>query len=102
MIALDTKNKSDKEKQKIEAKLHSQFEHPPHEKLLRFIKTTGIQGEDFHAILEKHNKLCEETCERYRKKNPWPVVGMKLGKEFNAVVAIRVFARGGRALTEKK
>ena len=87
LLTLNVEEMSTKEKQKIAAKLHSQFGHPSHDKLREFVKTAGVKDGEFFNILEKHTLTCE-ICERYRKKNPRPIVGMSLSKEFNGAVAM--------------
>ena len=87
LIAINMENKNEKEKKKMAIKLHQQFGHPPYERLAEMIKLAGITDEKFHEILESHSETCE-TCQRYGKTNPRPVVGMSLSKEFNSTVAM--------------
>ena len=87
LIAINMENKNEKEKKKMAIKLHQQFGHPPYERLAEMIRLAGITDENFHKMLKSHSETCE-TCQRYGKTNPRPVVGMTLSKEFNSTVAM--------------
>ena len=88
LLTLKLEGKTRKEKQKLASKLHGNFGHPTHEKMYELIVTRGnICDDEFIEILEELSNNCE-SCERYRKKNPRPVVGMALASEFNETIAM--------------
>ena len=86
-MAINIEGKTEKDKIKMAAKLHLQFGHPSHKRLLQLVTSAGIKDESFIRIMENHAGKCE-TCIRYKKKNPRPVVGMSLSKEFNSTIAM--------------
>ena len=87
LIAMNMESKDDAEKKKIAVKLHQQFGHPTYDRLSEMIKLAGITDEKFHEILKSYTEACK-PCQKYRRANPRPVVGMSLSKEFNSTVAL--------------
>ena len=72
---------------KFAKKLHSQFSHPPLEKLIKLVSNAGMNDEDLKdAILEVSEKC--EICKVYHKPEFKPVVSVSLAEEFSEVVAM--------------
>ena len=86
-INFDMSRKSTEEKRKAAVKLHRQFGHPTHEKLSHLLKLSGSEDNEFLDVLQKMADLCE-TCMKYKKKNPRPMVGLSLSREFNATITM--------------
>ena len=85
-MALDMKGKSVRDKNKAAKKLHQQFGHPTHDKLLQLVKTAGVEDGEFQDQLKKVARNCT-TCIKFKRKNPHPIAGMSLSKDFNNTVA---------------
>ena len=68
-------------------KLHQQFSHPRSQRLIDFIKSGGIDNEDLFEAIEKITTECD-TCRRYSKSRPRPVVSFPMANEFNETVGI--------------
>ena len=86
-MTLDMKGESVRDKNKIAKKLHQQFGHPTHDKLLQLVKTAGVEDGEFHDQLKIVAENCI-TCIKFKRKNLRPVVGMSLSKDFNSTVAM--------------
>ena len=84
---IDKKTKA--EKLKIATKLHRQFSHPSAKKLCDLVKSTGLRDTEFFEILNDLPLSCE-TCIRYKKNMPRPIVGFSLGTHFNQTVAMDI------------
>ena len=67
-------------------KLHQQFSHPSSRRLINLVKTSGVEDEELFKSIEKVTERCD-TCKRYKKTRPRPVVTFPLAKEFNETVA---------------
>ena len=83
-ILLFTTNLSVKETAK---KLHQQFGHPSSKRLVSLVKTAGIDDKELFQAINTLNENCD-TCKRFKKTPPRPVVTFPLAKEFNEVVAL--------------
>ena len=68
-------------------KLHRQFGHPNSTKLVKLIKSAGIRDTDLERELEKLSKSCE-TCLKFKRPVPRPIVALPLASKFNQVVAM--------------
>ena len=68
-------------------KLHTQFGHAPTDRLIDLIRNSGIEDKKFLKLVEDTEKNCE-TCKRYKKQKPRPVVALSLAKGFNEVVSV--------------
>ena len=77
------------EKLKIATKLHKQFSHPSAKKLRDLVESAGLKDAEFIDILMKLPLTCQ-TCIRYKKPAPRPVVGFPLGTHFNQTVAMDI------------
>ena len=85
-ITLVTKTIDINNKIKIPQKLHSQFSHPPPEKLIKVVCNAGI-NEDLNDAISKVSERCE-ICTVYCKPGFNPVVSVSLAEEFDEVVAM--------------
>ena len=52
-MMLDIKGKSVRDKNKTATKLHQQFGHRTHDKLLQLVKTVGVEDGEFQDQLKK-------------------------------------------------
>ena len=68
-------------------KLHHQFAHPSSKRLIDYIKTAGIDDEPLFKAIENISVQCD-TCKRYKRVSPKPVVMFPLATEFNETVAL--------------
>ena len=78
---------SEKQKEKMAAKLHTQFGHAKCDRIIQLVKDAGVEDKDFEAKLKAAGEKCE-VCQRYKKPKPRPVVGFDLAKDFNEVVSV--------------
>ena len=87
---VDMSHASDCDLKKILRKLHLQFAHASFEKLFQLIKDSS-RGKSVDnrvkTFLERISQECE-TCTRFTKTKPKPIVGFPLAKSFNEVVAM--------------
>ena len=58
-----------------------------YDKLSKFLTNAGVKDGQFFDILLEFSAKCD-VCLKYKKKNPRPVVGLSLAKEFNDVIAM--------------
>ena len=68
----------------IARKLHRQFAHAPSHRVVRLLKNSGDPWEndkDLHTEVETYTYNCD-TCARYRRPPPRPVVGLPLASKF--------------------
>ena len=70
-------------------KLHKQFAHPAPNRLKQLIKNSGTNEKKVDDMIDKITSNCD-TCKRYKKAPPRPVVGMPLASEFNETVAMDI------------
>ena len=87
LICKDIKNIPANEKPKVALKLHRQFAHPPAERLIQLILDSGIADADLSNHVHEISKNCQ-TCEKYKKAKPRPVVGFPIAKVFNETLAM--------------
>ena len=81
--------------QKTALKLHRQFGHPTSVKLIRLIKDSGIKNSELERAVERVTKECN-TCLRFQKPKPRPVVCMPMASKFNEVIAMDLKAWGNK------
>ena len=78
-------------------KLHLQFAHATSDKLSKLLKSAGLPWCNDKALMDEIKNVerdCE-TCSRYKKAPPRPVVGLPMAKAFNECVAMDLkFFRG--------
>ena len=86
ILSVESVDKSDKKA--IATKLHSQFVHPPVEKLIKLISLGGL-GDDIALIkaLKQVSSECK-ICKEFRKTPARPIVAMPMARSFNEVVAM--------------
>ena len=70
-------------------KLHKQFAHPAPNRLKKLIKNSGTDKQIVDEMIDKITNECD-TCKRFKKAPPRPVVGMPLASEFNETVAMDI------------
>ena len=75
------------DEQKTALKLHRQFGHPTPAKLIRLIKDSGIKNSELERAVEKVSKECD-TCRRFQKAKPRPVVCLPMASKFNEAIAM--------------
>ena len=68
-------------------KFHNQFGSPSYDKLCKFLTNAGVKDGQFFDILQDFSAKCN-VCLKYKRKNPRPVIGLSLAKEFNDVIAV--------------
>ena len=87
-IVLHVSSKYCNDKLKMASKLHSQFAHPPAEKLVKLVSAAGY-GNDMSLVnaIKEISQSCD-VCKVYKKAPPRPAVGMSLANDFNEVVAM--------------
>ena len=87
-VTLLNVNKSDKKKNA--RKLHSQFAHPPANKLIKLLVSAGEPWANDAELKKEILKVSEEcqTCQVYKKPPPRPVVGLPLASTFLECVAM--------------
>ena len=76
-----------KDQNQIAQKLHKQFAHPTPERLKSLITTAGKKDKELFKQIDIVSKNCE-TCARYKRPEPHPVVCMPTSTEFNDTVAM--------------
>ena len=75
-------------------KLHKQFAHPHPERLISLLDKSNYKNKELNDLIREVSKNCE-TCLRYKRAPPRPVVGMPLSNRFNQTVAMDLkFIRG--------
>ena len=80
-MALKTRN----EKRKISEKLHQQFGHSSTSKILKLVKTSGIEDNELFELIDELGEDCL-ICLKYKKAPLKPVLGVPLSKHFNDVI----------------
>lgn len=79
--------KNDTERLKDIVKLHKQFSHPPPERLKKLLRDAGVEDKKLHTLIDHISQKCE-TCFKYKKLSPRPVVGLRMSNDFNDYVAM--------------
>jgi len=72
---------------KIAAKLHKQFAHPSSEKLKKFLIGAGRNDSLLLKAVDDITNKCE-TCIKYKRQPPRPVVAMSMANVFNETIAM--------------
>ena len=84
---MSMEDKSFEEKFKIVTKLHHQFAHPSAKNLKALLKNAEHLDDEISQIVDNISAECE-TCKRYKKTPPTPVVSLPLAARFNEVIAM--------------
>ena len=71
----------------VAKKLHQQFAHPASHRLTKLVKDAGEDNKELFTAIEEVEKGCD-TCKRYRKTSPRPVVTFPLATIFNETVGM--------------
>ena len=82
MITIDDKNVN-----KTAVKLHRQFGHPTADKLVDLIEKSGCRDDNVRKAIEKVSSECE-TCLKFSKAAPRPVVSLPMASKFNETVSM--------------
>ena len=83
-----------KERLKKLVKLHKQFGHASEESLTKLIRNSGVKNVTIFKALKEVVDNCE-TCMKYKKPPPRPVVGLPLADDFNQTVAMDLHELSG-------
>ena len=86
-VCMSMEDKSFNEKFKIVTKLHRQFAHPSAKNLKAFLKSAGHLDDDTSQIVDNISAECE-TCKRYKKTPPTPVISLPPATRFNEVITM--------------
>ena len=69
------------------SKLHLQFCHPSARRLIQLVKSSGNEDKELIEAIDEVSISCD-SCKRYKKTIPGPVVTFPLASEFNETVAM--------------
>ena len=86
-VCINMEDKSFEEKLKIVIKLHRQFAHPSAKNLKALLKNAEHLNDEISQIVDNISAECE-TCKRYKKTPPTPVVSLSLATRFNEVITM--------------
>ena len=89
MLLLESGSKS-KEKanvRKIANKLHRQFGHPTSDKLVKLLRDAGHANKELEEEVDFISRSCE-TCMKFQRAPPRPVVGLPMARKFNETIAM--------------
>ena len=80
---------------RIATKLHKQFAHPTSDKLKKFLLGAGRNDQLLLKAIDEVTEKCE-TCIKYKRQRPRPVVALSMGNVFNETVAmdLKVWKQG--------
>ena len=84
---------SDAEAPKIAKKLHRQFGHPNPEKIIMLLHKAGVKNKLLDSEVKSVSSNCD-TCKRYKKPMPRPVVALPIAEKFNDVLAMDLKSYG--------
>ena len=79
----------------VAKKLHKQFAHPTPERLLKLVKHSSYYSKKLEEEIKNISKQCE-TCLKFKKAPPRPVVSLPMATNFNDAVAIDLKAFEGQ------
>ena len=71
----------------VARKLHLQFTHPRTERIVKFMKTAGVENDELLEAMKEAREQCD-TCKRFKPKMPRPVVTLPMSSDFNDTVAM--------------
>ena len=71
----------------VAKKLHQQFGHPSAHRLIKLVKDAGEENTELYKALEEVGTRCD-TCKRYKKTPPRPIVTFPLATVFNETIAM--------------
>ena len=84
---------NDAEKRKKLLKLHYHFGHASAMKLIQLLKSADIKDEQLFIILQEVVDGCD-TCQKFKRSPPRPVVGLPRASDFNETVAVDLHQLG--------
>ena len=73
--------------EKILDKIHKQFAHPTRKKMKALLQDANVWDDEYNPVLDKIYQQCE-TCMKFSKTPPRPVVCLPLATSFNQSVAM--------------
>ena len=74
-------------------KLHKQFGHASANRLKELLKNAGVEDKDLMALLQKVTDSCD-TCQKFKRAIPKPVVGFPHAWDYNESVAVDLHQLG--------
>ena len=80
------KDLSDNEKKSQVIKIHKQFGHASTVNIKKHINNAGLLDKGLNEIIENVVQSCD-TCIRFKRAPPRPVVGISKAKDFNETVS---------------
>ena len=69
------------------SKLHRQFGHTGSENLVKLLRNAGVRNRKLELEIEAVTKGCE-TCMKFKRPVPRPVVALPMASKFNEVIAM--------------
>ena len=79
--------KEDANVKAVAKKLHIQFSHPKSNRLIKLVKDAGVDNSELEDELKILDNKCD-TCKRFKKTPPRPVVSLPMSSEFNHTIAM--------------
>ena len=86
-VLYNFQNSTMKSNDETARKLHHQFAHPSSKRLINYIKNAGIDDSELFNCIENVTQSCN-TCKRYKRPSPRPIVMFPLATQFNETVAL--------------
>ena len=68
-------------------KLHRQFGHPSADRLVKLLRAAGSKNKHLEAEIQALSESCD-TCKKFKKAPPRPVVSMPMSYRFNEMIAM--------------
>lgn len=97
VFAVNLENLDRKDLYKAMNKIHCQFGHPVHDKLVKLFCDARVWNENFRDILKDIEEKCQ-ICKLYKRTPPKPVVALPIGNDFNDAICIDLKHWGGQRL----
>ena len=79
--------KSNTDNKRIALKLHKQFGHPASSKLHKLLKDAGMNNIEWCKEIQHIEEICD-TCQKYKRPHPKPIITFPLSKDFNESIAM--------------
>ena len=81
------------EVEKVAVKLHKQFGHPSASRLVSMVRNSGMKDANLENKISQVTDECE-TCKKFQKSPPRPVVSVPLADNFNDVISMDLKSYG--------
>lgn len=78
---------TEKDKVKELTKLHKQFGHASCNRMKELLKNAGVDNKNTFLLLEQVTNSCD-ICQRHKRANPKPIVGLPQASDYNQTVAV--------------